>query len=162
MSPTDRQLMQNTTNIIPKSGNHLSSLDVSNAYLENYMNKIIVDVGGLERDLGLLELRVKNFHHPIRDTWEANILTRLIEVAHAKQTRKLPPGVAMREASTAERDILSRAYHVASKRVTLDTILKLGLTAEYYEALQRYPEVYPTSFPLCREERARPLILPSG
>lgn len=89
----------------------------------------------------MLQRHVKDFRHPFFENWEADMLTRLIEIAHTKQYRKLAPGVVIGEDTIAERETLSRAYSNAAKKVRVETIHKLGLSKEYHQALQRYDEV---------------------
>ena len=105
------------------------------------MAKLQANTVRLKRELWLLQRHVKDFHHPLFENWEADILTRLIEIAHARQRRKLPGGVAIGEFTTAERETLSRAYGIAALQISLGTIQKLGLSEKYHEAVMRYSEV---------------------
>lgn len=96
----------------------------------------------LEREISVLSRHIKQYsHHPFLETWQADLLTRLIEVAYVRQTRKLPAGVSIGETNTAEREILSRAYSNAARRVHWSTLDSLGLDVRHHDALQRYSDV---------------------
>lgn len=84
---------------------------------------------------------MKDFRHPLFESWEADLLTRLIEVAYAFEYRKLPGDVVIGKETFSEREKLTHAYSTAARNVRLSTIRKLGLSDRYHEALQRYPEV---------------------
>jgi hypothetical protein len=95
----------------------------------------------LKRELWLLQRHVKEFRHPLFENWEADMLTRLIEVAHVHQHKKLPSGVVIGESSFAEREEINHAYSIAAKAIRMSTLRKLGLSENYHQALQRYSEV---------------------
>lgn len=106
------------------------------------MTHIRGNVNQLNRELSALSRHVKQFsHHPFLETWQADLLTRLIEVAHVRQTKKLPTGVSIGETNIAEREILSRAYSNAARRVRWSTLDSLGLDVRHHDALQRYSDV---------------------
>lgn len=114
---------------------------MSNEHLERCLAKLKVNTARLQRELLLLQRHIKEFHHPLFETWEADILTRLIEVAHARQRQKLTEGTAIGQDNTDEHELISRAYVNAAKQVQEDTVRKLGLSDQYYQALLRYEEV---------------------
>ncbi|KAJ5318902.1 hypothetical protein MYU51_012489 [Penicillium brevicompactum] len=114
-----------------------------NRLIENRMEKLRINTTRLKRELWLLQRHVKEFRHPLFENWEADMLTRLIEVAYAFEYRKLPGGVVIGKETVSERENLTRAYSLAARDIRLITIRRLGLSDRYHEALQRYPEVAP-------------------
>ncbi|KAJ5584422.1 uncharacterized protein N7459_004222 [Penicillium hispanicum] len=125
----------------------LVALEMSNNHLRRRMAKLQANTARLKREIWLLQRHLKEFHHPLFETWEADILTRLIEVAHAAQRRKLAGGVAIGQFTFAERETLALAYTHAARQVHQGTLRKLGLPDKYHEALQRYDEVAPYRSP---------------
>lgn len=117
------------------------ALQHSNENLESRITKIRSNVKKLEREVLALSRHIKDASSPFLGTWEADLLTRLIEVSYIRQTAKFPPGVSISETNFAERDVLSRAYSNAARRVKLTTILRLGLEEQHYEAVQNYSDV---------------------
>lgn len=109
--------------------------------IQRQIKRMQRDSARLRRELLLLHRHVRVFNHPMYETWEADILTRLIEVAHAHQRRKLPQGVAIGEATVAHRENLSLAYANAVNQIHPSTLQQLGLSEKYHTALQRYNEV---------------------
>ena len=118
-----------------------AALHVSNEDLACRLVKLKVNTGRLQRELFLLQRHIKEFQCPLFETYEADILTRLIDVAHAHQDKKMKGGTAISFQSIAEREIISRAYINASKQVQEETIEKLGLSNQHYLAICRYEEV---------------------
>jgi len=118
------------------------ALKATNDCIQRKLTKVQANIVRLKRELWLLQRHVKNFNHPLYETWEADILTRLIEIAHAYQRcHKLHAGVAISNITVAERENIFHAYSNAAKQVRESTLLKLGLGEKYYEALSRYHEV---------------------
>lgn len=117
------------------------ALQKLNRLIENRMEKLRINTTRLKRELWLLQRHVKEFRHPLFENWEADMLTRLIEVAYAFEYRKLPGGVVIGKETVSERENLTRAYSLAARDIRLVTIRRLGLSDRYHEALQRYPEV---------------------
>ena len=105
------------------------------------MEKLLANTTRLKRELWLLQRHIREFRHPLFESWEADMLTRLIEVAYASEYRKLPGGIVIGKETFSERENLTRAYSLAARDIRSSTIGKLGLSDRYYEALQRYPEV---------------------
>ncbi|KAJ5303286.1 hypothetical protein N7476_010085 [Penicillium atrosanguineum] len=118
------------------------ALKATNDCIQHKIAKLQVNTVRLKRELWLLQRHVKNFNHPLYETWEADILTRLIEVGHAHQHRpKLQAGVVIGDTTVADRENLFHAYNTAAKQVREDTLQQLGLDKKYFEALARYNEV---------------------
>ncbi|KAJ5168495.1 uncharacterized protein N7482_004089 [Penicillium canariense] len=118
-----------------------AALQMSNDHIVRRMAKLQANTARLKRELFLLQRHVKEFQHPLFETWEADILTRLIEVAHAFQRHKMAGGITIGEDNTAERETLSHAYVNAAKQIHEGTLRKLGLSDQYYQALLRYNEI---------------------
>lgn len=114
---------------------------MSNEHLERRLIKLQAKSARLQRELFLLQRHIKEFHHPLFETWEADILTRFIEVAHAHQARKLATGIFIGEGNVAERECISRGYVNAARHIQEETVKRLGLPEKYHEALLRYEEV---------------------
>lgn len=105
------------------------------------LDRLKVNSGRLQRETSLLQRHIGTFKNPAFETWEADILTRLIEIAHARQRIKLLKGVSIGEANSANGEALSQAYVNASRQVDVDTLRQLGLDPKYGKALLRYHEV---------------------
>jgi hypothetical protein len=117
------------------------ALKTVNKHIERRLSKLQANTTRLKRELWLLQRHIKEFRHPLFENWEADMLTRLIEVAHAHQHRKLPGGVVLGQSSFAERENLTHAFSIAAKGIRQSTLQRLGLSEKYHQALQRYSEV---------------------
>ncbi|KAJ5387605.1 hypothetical protein N7509_010146 [Penicillium cosmopolitanum] len=118
------------------------ALQASNNDLEARITHLRGKVNQLDREISVLSRHVKQFnHHPFLQTWQADLLTRLIEVAYVRQKNKLPDGVSIGETNTADREILSRAYSNAARRVKWGTLDSLGLDIGHHDALQHYSDI---------------------
>ncbi|KAF3389072.1 putative zinc-type alcohol dehydrogenase-like protein YogA, partial [Penicillium rolfsii] len=118
-----------------------AALRMSNEHLESRLAKLQVNSARLQRELFLLQRHIKEFHHPLFETWEADILTRFIEVAHAYQARKIPKGIYIGEDNFAERECIKHGFVNAVKHIGQETVERLGLPEKYHQALLRYEEV---------------------
>lgn len=108
------------------------------------MTKLCDSTFRLKRDIMKLQQHIRGFHHDLLPTWQADILTRLVEVIHTVQRRKLPGGFAPSERQGVDRWTLTRAYTIAARKIHQSTLwMKLGLPMQYYRALQKYEEVRP-------------------
>ena len=120
----------------------LAALQTSNEDLENKMCKLSAGTSRLNRDLLKLRRQVDSFHNECLSTWQADILTRLIEVVHIKQRRKLPWGIAVGKGESQDRELVSRAYVTAAGRIGRKVLeQKFNLGSKYHDALKRYNEV---------------------
>jgi hypothetical protein len=83
------------------------------------------------------------FYGDLLVTWQADILTRLVEVIYENHGWRMPGGVLVGDHSDMDRDTLTRIYLTAAKKIKKETVTKkaVGLSAQYYSALQRYDEV---------------------
>ncbi|KAJ5129380.1 uncharacterized protein N7515_005419 [Penicillium bovifimosum] len=119
------------------------ALQTLNKHIERRLAKVQANTIRLKRELWLLQRHIKEFRHPLFENWEADVLTRLIEVAHAQQYQKAPSGLVIGQPTFAEREKLTQTYISAAKGIRLATLRKLGLSEKYHQALQRYSEVAP-------------------
>lgn len=81
-------------------------------------------------------------------TWQADILTRLVEVIYERHGWRMPGEVLVSDKYSLDRDTLSKIYVMAARKIKKETIMKkaVGLSEQYYLALQRYSEVASPSF----------------
>lgn len=116
-------------------------MQTTHSNIQHKVAKLQANSLRLKRELFLLHRHVKAFHHPLLETWEADMLTRLIEMVYTRQCLRLPGGISVGDVLFTERDLLSRAYNIAARRIRIDTLWSLGLSDKYHEALKRYDEV---------------------
>lgn len=107
-----------------------SVLRTSNELLQRKMNQLKVNANRLQREISLLQRHIGTLKYPAFEIWEANILTRLIEVAHGHQLSKLSHSQAS-----------GQAYVNASRQIHEGTLRQLGLGPKYGKALLRYHEI---------------------
>lgn len=120
----------------------LESLKVSNQNLDHKMSTLRSNVFRLKTDLSKLQRHVRAFHNELLTTWQADTLTRLVEVVYERQNWKLPGGVAVGDHIHLSRERQSRILATAARRIRKPILRKnFGLSVQYYSALQRYDEV---------------------
>ncbi|EAW14174.1 uncharacterized protein ACLA_072070 [Aspergillus clavatus NRRL 1] len=120
----------------------LDALNGSNKNLEYKIAKLHSGTLLLKLDLMKLQRHMTCFHHDLLATWEADILTRLIEVIHERQGRNLPGGHALGDHKMLDRGELSEIYTAAAGHVGKRTLKRLfGLSENYWLALQKYGEI---------------------
>lgn len=127
-----------------------SALKASNDQIQRMLDQVKANSGRLQRETFLLQRHIGSLKNPAFETWEADILTRLIEIAYARQRIKLSQGVSIGETSSANGESLNQAYVNASYQVHENTLRQLGLNPKYGKALLRYHEVslrLPLSWP---------------
>lgn len=105
------------------------------------MAKLRINTGTLRDEISTLRTHLLCFQHDRLITWQADILTRLIEVVYERLGRTIP----WREETDIE--LASRAYLIAARRIDKATLrTKLGLHTRYWEALGKYPQVSNSEF----------------
>ena len=120
----------------------LESLKASNQNLDYKMSTLRSNVFRLKSDLSKLQRHVKAFHNELLTTWQADTLTRLVEVVYERQNWKLPGGVAVGDHIHLSRERQSRILATAARRIRKPILRNnFGLSVQYYSALQRYDEV---------------------
>ncbi|RAL10636.1 uncharacterized protein BO97DRAFT_426402 [Aspergillus homomorphus CBS 101889] len=133
----------NSSNLSLKRYNStLHALETTNEMLINKIGKLRTNTHRLRHDLMNLELHVRAFNRELLATWQADALTRFIEVVFERQGWKLPGKVAVGDHIYLPRETLSTLYFKALKKIKKETVTrKFGLPMRYYHALQRYHEV---------------------
>ncbi|ODM16008.1 hypothetical protein SI65_08442 [Aspergillus cristatus] len=120
----------------------LRALYSSNQILEKKMSKLRASTIRLNLDLMKLQRHMSTMQHDFLTTWQADILTLLIEVVFARCHRVLPGGYAVEEIESLDYETLTRVYRTAAKRIQKERLRRnFGLSAKYYFALQKYWEV---------------------
>lgn len=106
------------------------------------MSKLRASTIRLNLDLMKLQRHMSTMQHDFLTTWQADILTLLIEVVYARLHRMLPGGYAVEEIESLDYETLTRVYRTAAKRIHRERLRrKFGLSARYHGALQKYWEV---------------------
>ncbi|PKX99131.1 uncharacterized protein P174DRAFT_416829 [Aspergillus novofumigatus IBT 16806] len=119
----------------------LDALNASNHNLEYKLAKIQARNLRLKLDLMRLQRHITSFHHDLLATWEADILTSLIEVVYQRQGRKLHRGHDI-DLRRLDRKALSMMYTIAAGRIGRRALRNLfGLSQHYWLALQKYDEI---------------------
>lgn len=117
----------------------LTALQASNNHLERKMEQLHSSTLSLRKELLTLQMHILSFRHDQLVTWQADILTRLIEVIYERQGRKLPWDAL---GDDKQREDISKVYVAAARRINKGALWrKLGLTAKHHKALGRYSEV---------------------
>ncbi|KAJ6096492.1 hypothetical protein N7486_007238 [Penicillium sp. IBT 16267x] len=115
-------------------------LSFTNQQISAQMDRTKRNIGDFMGELEQLEAHVKDLHHPLVVNWEADIITRLIEVAHSKEPN-LSSNSLLMTARNLDRETMSRGYSLAAKKISFETIRKFGLREQHYEVLRRYDEL---------------------
>lgn len=117
----------------------VTALEVSNSNLSKKMEQLTTNIKKMTRELSNLHSGIKSVQHPCLVTWEADILTKLIDVAYSKIGKGLQTIMKHQKHS---RDMVTRAYVVAAVKIPR-CVLKdqLGLSRRYHLYLARYKEV---------------------
>ncbi|PWY74441.1 hypothetical protein BO70DRAFT_364408 [Aspergillus heteromorphus CBS 117.55] len=111
-------------------------------HLESKLNALRSNAMRLNADMTKLQQHVKAFNKDLLVTWQADTLTRLVEVVYERQGWKLPGGVVVGDHVHLDRERLSGMFTTAAGRIRKMTLKKkMGLPGVYYAALQRYKEV---------------------
>lgn len=136
------QAKRPATNVAQKYSAALRALYSSNQILEKKMSKLRASTIRLNLDLMKLQRHMSTMQHDFLTTWQADILTLLIEVVFARCHRVLPGGYAVEEIESLDYETLTRVYRTAAKRIQKERLRRnFGLSAKYYFALQKYWEV---------------------
>ncbi|KAF7715555.1 Uncharacterized protein PECH_003630 [Penicillium ucsense] len=116
----------------------IRALHASNEILELKITQLKANASRLKREIQLLERHFKRFEIPFFERWEADVITRLIEVAsiHQSETQHIEAIKQM-----GNRELLTRAYIMGSKCIHESTVYELGLTDQHYQTLLAYEDV---------------------
>ncbi|KAL3449751.1 hypothetical protein BJX65DRAFT_305766 [Aspergillus insuetus] len=121
----------------------LRELTTTNRLLESKVKQLCSESFKLNLDVTTLQRHMHAFYGDLLVTWQADILTRLVEVIYENHGWRMPGKVLVGDHSDMDRDTLTRIYLTAAKKIKKETVTKkaVGLSAQYYSALQRYDEV---------------------
>ncbi|KAE8139964.1 hypothetical protein BDV38DRAFT_240686 [Aspergillus pseudotamarii] len=134
-----------TSNICHKYSATLKALHASNELLESRARKLSNNIAGLELDVMRVQRHIKAFHGELLMTWQADILTRLVEVVYERSEWKMPGGITASSHEGMSEAKVTLMYRTAARKIKKETLKRrFGLSVQYYLALQRYDEVsYP-------------------
>lgn len=104
------------------------------------MARMNSNIGDFMSELDQLESHINELNHPKLLSWQADIVTRLIEVAHSKEPN-LSSSSLLLTAHYLDHETMSRGYSLAARKISLETMRKFGLGEQHYEVLRRYDEV---------------------
>lgn len=121
--------------------NTLKSLSASNEMLDTKIKELRSNTLRLRLDLMKFQRHMNGFNREFLVTWQADTLTRLIEVIYEGHGWRLPGGVTSRDHGVVNRERMSMMYGIAARKLKKETLRALGLYERYYEALQKYDEV---------------------
>ncbi|PLB55769.1 hypothetical protein P170DRAFT_343875, partial [Aspergillus steynii IBT 23096] len=120
----------------------LKALQASNDKLQQKMTLLRSSTLRLELDLMKLQRHVRSFDKELLVTWQADTLTRLIEVIYERHRWKMPGGIGIGDHQGVSRETLSTLYEVAARKIKKETLKRrFGLGVHYYDALQKYDEI---------------------
>ncbi|KAL4920181.1 hypothetical protein BDW62DRAFT_24027 [Aspergillus aurantiobrunneus] len=87
----------------------------------------------------MLKRHMNAFCGELLVTWQADTLTRLIEVIYERHGWRMPGEILVGDHDNLDRNTLSKIYVMAAKKIKKETITKkaVGLSEQYYLALQR-------------------------
>ncbi|RJE19209.1 hypothetical protein PHISCL_08449 [Aspergillus sclerotialis] len=140
--PSSESTFEDSTSSFASYSTALTALNASNEDLEVKMAKLRTSTLQLKRDIVRFQQHIRAFHHELLPTWQADILTRLIEIVYTAQRRKLPGGFTPGERQGVDRWALTRAYTVAARKIYQSTLwMAFGLPMQYHLALHKYEEI---------------------
>ncbi|KAF7593010.1 hypothetical protein BBP40_012169 [Aspergillus hancockii] len=120
----------------------LKALHASNERLEASANKLCTDTIQLEFDLMKLQRHVQTFHGELLVTWQADTLTRLVEVVYERHGWKFPGGITPTSHGEMDQASLTLMYRTAARKIKRETLKRrFGLSVKYYLALQKYDDI---------------------
>ncbi|KAJ5643346.1 uncharacterized protein N7484_005853 [Penicillium longicatenatum] len=115
-------------------------LSFTNHQIADQMDRVNCGIGEFMGELEQLETHIKDLNHPLLLGWEADIITRLIEVAHSKEPNLSSSSILL-TAHYLDRETMSRGYSLAARKISLETLHKFGLREQHHEVLRRYDEL---------------------
>ncbi|KAJ5923711.1 hypothetical protein N7454_008956 [Penicillium verhagenii] len=115
-------------------------LDFTNQQLALTMSRIQRSVDDMIDGLAELDQCLRDQANPQIRNWEADLLTRLVEVAHYKQSVNLGDGRMWVPDHTYSYDTMTHRYRSAARAITLHTLEQLGLDDRYHRMLSRYDQ----------------------
>ncbi|KAI9371287.1 hypothetical protein BJX61DRAFT_534935 [Aspergillus egyptiacus] len=121
----------------------LRELTTTNKLLESRVRHLCSQSLELNHDITRLNHHMTAFNGDLLATWQADILTRLVEVIYEKHGWKMPGGLLVGDHDDLDRDVLSGTYAMAARKVKKETVTEktVGLSEKHYLALRRYDAV---------------------
>ncbi|KAL4933376.1 putative alcohol dehydrogenase [Aspergillus undulatus] len=121
----------------------LRELTMTNKLLENKVKQLCSESLRLNFDVTVLKCHMNAFRGELLVTWQADVLTRLVEVIYDRHGWRMPGEILVGDHANLDRDTLSKIYALAAKKIKKETVTKkaVGLSESYHRALQRYDEV---------------------
>ncbi|KAE8371385.1 hypothetical protein BDV26DRAFT_298830 [Aspergillus bertholletiae] len=120
----------------------LKALHASNEQLEGKAKQLNNNIIQLKLDVMEIQHDIKAFHGELLATWQADILTRLIEVVYERSGWKLPGGITTSSHEGMDEAKVTLMYRTAVRKIKKETLReRFGLSVRYYLALQKYDEV---------------------
>ncbi|KAG2413457.1 hypothetical protein HFD88_002646 [Aspergillus terreus] len=129
--------------LLARYTNTLKSLSASNEMLDTKIKELRSNTLRLRLDLMKFQRHMNGFNREFLVTWQADTLTRLIEVIYEGHGWRLPGGVTSRDHGVVNRERMSMMYGIAARKLKKETLRALGLYDRYHEALQKYDEITP-------------------
>ncbi|KAL4741506.1 hypothetical protein BDV11DRAFT_203424 [Aspergillus similis] len=102
----------------------LRELTLSNKLLEGKVKQLCSESLRLTFDVTLLKRYMKAISGELLVTWQADILTRLIEVIYERHGWRMPGEVLVGDKYSLDRDTLSKIYVMAARKIKKETIMK--------------------------------------
>ncbi|KAE8330855.1 NAD(P)-binding protein [Aspergillus sergii] len=125
----------------PKYSATLKALHASNELLEGKARKLSNNTVMLELDVMRVQRYIKAFHGELLMTWQADILTRLVEVVYERCGWKMPGGITASSHAGMDEAKVTLMYRTAARKIKEETLRRrFNLPVQYYLALQRYDE----------------------
>ncbi|KAL2825179.1 hypothetical protein BDW59DRAFT_179948 [Aspergillus cavernicola] len=123
----------------------LRELTKTNKLLESKVRQLCSESLQLNFDATKLKRHIGAFHGKLLATWQADTLTRLVEVIYERHGWRMPGGLLVGDHDDLDRETLSRVYVMAARKIKKETVTKkaVGLSEKYHLALQRYDGVSP-------------------
>ncbi|OJJ58999.1 hypothetical protein ASPSYDRAFT_89721 [Aspergillus sydowii CBS 593.65] len=118
----------------------LRELTITNKLLENKVKQLCSESVRLNLDVSIVKQYMSTVHGELLVTWQADTLTRLVEVIYERHGWRMPGEILVGDHDNLDRDTLSKVYVMAAKKIKKETVTKkaVGLSEPYYLALQRF------------------------
>ncbi|KAE8148388.1 hypothetical protein BDV25DRAFT_141859 [Aspergillus avenaceus] len=142
VSGTREMTGNQSSSSLDRYSNALRSLNNSNVLLENRLDQLRENTMRLELDVMRLQRHIKTSHGELLVTWQADTLTRLVEVVYERHGWKLPGGITSTSTGDMEQAEVSLMYRTAARKIKKETLWeRFGLSLRYHVALEKYDEV---------------------
>lgn len=121
----------------------MRELTITNKLLENKVKQLCSESVRLNLDVSIVKQYMSTVHGELLVTWQADTLTRLVEVIYERHGWRMPGEILVGDHDNLDRDTLSKVYVMAAKKIKKETVTRkaVGLSEPYYLALQRFDKV---------------------